>query len=793
MQTVIYMASSYRCALITFQALNKNTFGLVSVKNLLFQCSLCLLVGCGGSSAPPEPSPSPKNTAAPSSAFGGGSPRASIAPADRSSVTDGFAEQGSRAGNATATSDDNEIPVRSKNVTEWTLEDLASARVDGDEQLLEAVEHYIDKRGDEDEVVEALIAMLAIDPEPDPEPEETQTATGARSPPNAGPYQGYGPASGFGPGLARPGFGRSQTTTPQKHRYVSAEVATSILEGLGKSSCTLATDALKKLVVGKQPAPLSEQEILELTIRSLATKITPEREKLLLGLFMKPDVAQPVKFEEIAGTTGLYGGPRRQDRAMRGNFMGPNLHGPRSGLSRRTTRRGTAQPNTPEWIQEEVLYAAGHHFSQESRVKLAKFLSNPDVVVETAQLTEELLIVDDPRNDPAQILLLLNPFTEQATREQIEDTLIQSCSKSLLELMAIGESDIGAQTGARGRFGFGGPAAGQFPGPGLRTGRGQPPLNNGRPSRRSNRDINATPLGQPQTPTPKTVDPDKRRQQRRGLLWKSNVVSMLHNAMQQRNFEGVDSRLPLLMGTIPITPAREALRKVFSEYERQDPNTLFDMGMFSSTTLDPAALIFGKQLYHQLEPDTGGAAGTNPADTWSQRIDPYVADLCQRFYAAAPTTQSDKDNQAIDKRFPASLHDRGKAVARYDLVWPDNVNKSWKRFKVAPLQLHYIRLKDEGAVDRMVYFYRKNYGDSRETQINNGVWFDGFDPKTQMSIDVRITAQDGNLGVPVGREINAGGRRNVQRGGRGPGGRGERKTVIVEVLTVTIAKKEASS
>ena len=36
MQTVIYMASSYRCALVTFQALNKNTYGLVSMRNLLF-------------------------------------------------------------------------------------------------------------------------------------------------------------------------------------------------------------------------------------------------------------------------------------------------------------------------------------------------------------------------------------------------------------------------------------------------------------------------------------------------------------------------------------------------------------------------------------------------------------------------------------------------------------------------------------------------------------------------------------------------------------------------------------
>ena len=269
---------------------------------------------------------------------------------------------------------------------------------------------------------------------------------------------------------------------------------------------------------------------------------------------------------------------------------------------------------------------------------------------------------------------------------------------------------------------------------------------------------------------------------------------MLHDALQHTEFQGVHSRLPLLLGTIPIAPARDALREVFTQHERQGPQALFDMGMFSSTTLDPVALIFGKSVYHQQGGETVVAGGTRPADDWSKRMELYVADLCRRFDLAARKAESDAGKAASGKRFPVRLHDRGKTVARYDLLWPEDVAKSWKRYDIAPLELHYIRLEEEGVANQMVYHYRHHNREARETRISGGVWFDSFDAKAQMSVDVLVTTPGGNLGVPVGQESkNSGARNKNQRRGRQPTKRGERKTLVVEILTVAIPQEKAAS
>lgn len=269
---------------------------------------------------------------------------------------------------------------------------------------------------------------------------------------------------------------------------------------------------------------------------------------------------------------------------------------------------------------------------------------------------------------------------------------------------------------------------------------------------------------------------------------------MLHDALQHPEFQGVDSRLPLLLGTIPTVPARNAVSEVFSQYEGQGPNALFDMGMFSTTTLDPVAVVLGKRVYHRQGRETGNAGGKGPADDWSIRMEPYVADLCQRFELAARKAPSDEGKAASGKRFPVRLHDRGKTVARYDLFWPEDVEKSWKRYDIAPLEIHFIRLEEEGIANQMVYHYRHHNRDARETKINGGVWFDSFDSKSQMSVDVRVTTPDGGLGVPVGKENkNSGQRTTTQRGGRRSTQRGTRKKLVVEILTVAIPQEREAS
>jgi len=767
--------------------------------------SICLLAGCGE----PEPELLP---AAPSGADARAAevfesapaqqptPAQSLArttpaqplptPQDAAPLATGYPSQGSGqrptgASNsqANAAEQQPEAVSRPDDVANWSFDDLATARVDGDEKLLDAVNHLLEQRGDEDEVIQALLSLLEIDP-PEKPADEDHGANPTNNPHPIAAAERIGAPRGNSPHRFGPAAQQSPAT-PVKHRFVSADIAARIIEGLGGSGSAVATDGLKKLIVGKQPAPLHEQDVLALAIRALAASISPEKEALLLGLLMDPGNAQPAKFVE---TSVAAQGPGRPGiRNFRGGGpIGPTrVVTPIHGGPGRPYGRGNPQAGGElnlEWIQDEVIAAAGHQFSKDSRNKLARFLNSSDVVIETAQLVEQLLIQDDPRNDPAQILLVTNSYTEQPTRDQIEEILIQSSSKSLLDMLAISESNLNSQSGAHGRLGGSRPFQA--------TNTRPPTQHQRRPSRRSSQPTNHSPLSPQQPPTEaaiESIDPDERRRQQLKIIWRSKVVEMLYGALQQKEFESVDSRIPLLMGTIPIAPARKSLSKVLSSYQGKDPDTLFKMGLFSSTTLDPAALIFGKQVYHQNKRNATESDGKQSADAWSKQLEPFVADLCERFHAASSATDADEGKKATRKRFPVRLHGGGKTMARYDLVWPTDLDKTWKRYRVAPLELHYIRLEEESLAKQTVFYYRHHNEDARERKINNGVWFDSFDRKSQMSVDVRITTPEGDLGIPVGAENNKPGQRNTSRGGR------ERKTIIVEVLTVAIPQEKATS
>ena len=450
------------------------------------------------------------------------------------------------------------------------------------------------------------------------------------------------------------------------------------------------------------------------------------------------------------------------------------------------------------WIQEEVLFQAGGKVSKKFRIALAKFVDNPDVVIETAKLVEKYLIVDDPRNDAAQVLLIKNAATETDTRGLLEAVLIERSSEVLCELLGIPQSNISANRSGVGRPGFGLPGiGGRNLGPGGFSQRPQPfqrSAGNRFGADRSNRTGRKSRLDQ-STDTEETVvehDPDKRMRQQVVLLWRPQVAKMLRKSMMSNDFKGVNTQIPLLLGTIPLKSSRSALSEILQTSSDKGPTEWFSMGLFGSTTIDPALLVYGKRQYHQSggRGPTGGKEGRvgGSVATWPDQIERYVADLCERFHGAQHISNTEEEPISVSK-LPVRIHRRANIVARYDLHWPEGVGKKWKRFDIAPLELHYLRFEEEDVANKIIFHYRHHNKDAREVGLSNGVWFDRFDESEQLSVDIRITVPDGGgLGVPVGRELN-------NRNGRSQAGAGktkfERKRLVIEVLTVNISTSEA--
>ena len=778
-------------------ASSRRTSTTVAACRLVFLCITVLPLGTGCGSSDPEllpaapapaaqapnvastPSPNTPPAATPqSSPVEPRHPQPGGAPQDIGPLAENASPQGT-SGNGAAAEKEEVAKARPEDVAQWSFEDFSTARVDGDERLLEAVEHMVTSRGDEDEVIHMLVSLLAIDP---PEEKDENDDANQQAVPGQSPFtRQLSP----GPQYGRPGAS-AQELPPVKHRFVVPEVAARIIQGLGPSKSAVATESLKNLLLGKQVAPLGEQDIAALSIRSLGANVDSARESLLLGLLRNPAVAKPAKFDEpnVLNRRG-FGGPANRGVTYGGPLGSTPIvpsRGARPGQFRNVAAQSKDGELNPEWIQVEVMGVAGKQFSRDSRNKLAKHLKSSDVVLETAQIVEQLLLEDDPRNDPAQILLLTNPYTEQPTRDQIEEVLIESSSKSLLEMLDLSESSLTDQSfGSRGGGRFGGRPFGS-PNTFNRSSATQSNQRQSRASR--NAPSQTQPMQNTNRPASR-IDPEERRKQQRQLIWRAKVVGLLAKTLENKELKNANSRLPLLMGTIPLVSARESFRSVLAGYQGKDPDSLFKMGIFSSTTIDPASLIFAKQLYHGKKQSGSDAGQSQPSDAWSQRLEPFIADMCERLQEASDVG----DGKVSRKKFPVRLHSGGKAVARYDLVWPTDVEKRWKRFKIAPLELHYIRLEEESTANQTVYHYRHHNKEARETKISDGVWFDGFDSRHEMSIDVRITTPNGDLGVPVGSESQ-----NGQRGNRGRAGkRGERKTIFIEVLTVAIPQPEETS
>ena len=726
-----------------------------------------------------------------------------------------------------ANEDESKETVRPKDITVWQPDNFSSAKVEGDERLIEAVSYVIRERHDDAEAIQMLIGLLKIDPPEESEKDDSQTGAQNRS---RSPFPGDLMFGEF----ELPG-GRGGQPAPERYRYVSPDVAAVIVEGLGLSNTSEAMAAVKGLLMGDQSAPLLKQDLVASAITALATNVNAEKEDVLFDLLTQPEAVAPATFEEdnprSAFRRGARGNTRRPESPHRGRnqsrrdiafddfdlpgeFLGDvGLHRSRNTRTQRRRSRPPRDKNELDeaWIQDEVLHQAGRKLSRKFRNRLAKYLNNPNVLLETAQLFEEYLVEDDPRNDAAQILLVKNLHTETETRDYLEGIFVQRSSEAVRKMLALPESSL-TQSRSRSRHNRGPLNHLEF---GLdlpmrqtrdRLNPSRKPTRSSRSSRKSRREFEAD--KQFEVEVRERVDPQQRFHQQLRLLWSSQAIGMLHSTHRENADHQIDSRIPLLFATIPLSQSRVALNDIFADSKGKGPDLWVEMGMFGTTTLDPAVLIMAKPMYHgspssrrtisRSPNEFGGRSSENPVDRWSELIEPYVVDLCERFQQAAFDQDDNEDNSvARAVKLPVRPHKGAKLVAQFDVRWPDALTKPWNSYAVAPIEIHYRRFEEEGTANLLVHHYRHRNKDGREQKIDHGVWLDKFDEEKQLSIDVLITATNGDLGIQVGdgRTNNRPQRPSRDRGRRSlNSGRGrttvERKSLVIEILTVGIPSSE---
>lgn len=676
------------------------------------------------------------------------------------------------------------LPKRPEDFAEWKPDDFDDARKEHDPRLNEALDYLLTETPDDAERVDLLVRLLAVDRTEKSNQSDANSAAAGNYRNNI-PTHRNPPHGGGGQRLPQV----KPATGPE---HLPSDLAAKVIHGLGKSSTAEALDVLKQLVAGKQEAPMQKHDIVVEVVNALAVQNDLPREKILFAMLTKPEFVKPVGFSEAqpfsdSETSSHHLVPGRRGGAP----LGRQPHGPMEPAD---------DPIDGDWIRKQVLSKAGAAVSDDMRTALAKYLDGSDLVLETAQLFEEYLSADDIRNYRAQILLLKNPDTELETRELLESMWIQRSSEGMREVLGVPES-TGFESDTRGRPGVLTITPYELPAGNTRrrTNRIRPgPNPSSEPSsrRRSRSDSVKEEPVEPATPTeaveePDPIDPAEQRDAQLRLLWTRQAVKMLHGTLQSDKFDDVQSRLPLLLATVPLPSARKTVADLLLKAE-SDPQDWRKMGMFTTINIDPVMLLLAKQNYHQAKKSRSGKLSTDdqqgeepedsPAKKWSGVLGPYVADLCKRLSNSENATSPKEMKRG---KLTLRVHDRSKIVSRVDLQWPQNFTSQSVKHDVSPLELHYLKLEDTTLANRLVFHYRHHNKKSREETLPDGIWLDSFDARQKKSIDIRITSsnKDGlNLVTPAKR--NSGSGNNQKRTKQ------EVKPIVVEILTINIPLPE---
>ncbi len=126
---------------------------------------------------------------------------------------------------------------------------------------------------------------------------------------------------------------------------------------------------------------------------------------------------------------------------------------------------------------------------------------------------------------------------------------------------------------------------------------------------------------------------------------------------------------------------------------------------------------------------------------------------------------------------PIRLHRGANVVAEFRLRWPAQLDKRWADLPIAPLDLYYLRIEEEGRARTLLPIYRRQLPRAEEHDISGGLWIDAFTSRGMRSTDILITSESGDLEL-----------------GTSPRDRSERSNqpapYVIEILSVDIGADE---
>ena len=272
---------------------------------------------------------------------------------------------------------------RPDNMSQWTRRISPHWRED-DNNLAQAVTALGQKSVGNAQVVPLLVSLLAVEGHPPPrrmsDEEEDQS--------NASPDD--------------------ELDAPEGIR-ASEDIVRAVVHALSRNNTPQSLAVLKDMLFGEQTAPLALRELVSEIVKALAEDVNHEKEAILAVLLTKPEAITA----------------RLTEAEAAGDATSPRRAGPGRGNAVSDDLGGSGDDTGPLWLQELVLTEAAQATSNRFRSGMARYLQDPEVPAETAELVEQFLVQSDPRNVEAQVILYSIPHTQEQTIQQIEQSLTE--------------------------------------------------------------------------------------------------------------------------------------------------------------------------------------------------------------------------------------------------------------------------------------------------------------------------------------------------------------------------------
>ena len=603
---------------------------------------------------------------------------------------------------------------------EWTPEVFQTAKRNDATELTGAVQYLGSNNVGKPQIVSLLVSLLKVE-------QPQQASSDSTDEEEEGGYDSY----------------------EDEPIQVAPEVVSAIIQALSANNTKESLNVLKEMLLGNQAVPVDAQQMVTEVIRALSLQPNRAKESILYALLTKPEMIA-AKLSEASADAG---------DAEEGRF-------------------GSSSTVDPDWLLDEVINEAGPSTSSDIRTALAKFLSKPDVTQETAQQIEQFLMEDDSRNSAAQILMFQNPHTSADVLEELEGRFLELSRQAMREVLALESSGVG---------GFG--TENRFDEVDERPSSGRPSRSS-RPSRQS-RDGGDDGFNEPNGREAFEEAPPLSGLVMAKQLWTPKVVKVLQDRVPTGSSkEDIQSEAPALLACMPTAEARAALLEMFRQREDDGPDLWTNAGLFGDEIADPALLYTAKTMYHapskrnsrtrRRNDDDSGGSNDSPEDAWIRTLETYVENLCEQFNNVAdPVSGDPTSDEGPD--YPIRLHSRANVVAHYHLSLPDSSDEQLQSLPLAPLNVHYIRIEEEGRARTYLSGYKRQMSKPKENEVSGGLWLDGYDRRQNRSIDVRITSES-DLGLTRSRTDRS------DRSSRPVGP----VVMTIEILTIGLGAPEAT-